>query len=98
MKKIVAILLVLVMIVSMAACKKTPTDVVDSDPSTWPVLKMNIAPAADMHNQQAVQDKVNWVIRTARDVIANKYGKADDRKAALGIDYDLVQQQVNRMV
>ncbi|MBO7726894.1 MAG: hypothetical protein J6S50_00425 [Oscillospiraceae bacterium] len=46
----------------------------------------------------AVQDKVNWVIRTARDVIANKYGKADDRKAALGIDYDLVQQQVNRMV
>ncbi len=59
MKKIVAILLVLVMIVSMAACKKTPTDVVDSDPSTWPVLKMDIAPAADMHNQKAVQDKVN---------------------------------------
>lgn len=47
---------------------------------------------------QAVQDKVNWVIRTAGEVIANKYGRGDDRKAALGIDYDLVQSQVNRMV
>ena len=45
-----------------------------------------------------VQDKVNWVIKTARDVIANKYGKDEERRAALGIDYDLVQQQVNRMV
>ena len=46
----------------------------------------------------AVQGKVNWVIKTAGDVISGKYGNAEERRARLGIDYDLVQAQVNRMV
>lgn len=46
----------------------------------------------------AVQNKVNWVIKTAGDVISGKYGNAEERRAKLGIDYDLVQAQVNRMV
>ena len=45
-----------------------------------------------------VQRKVNWVIKTAKDVIAGKYGNSAERKRKLGIDYDLVQAQVNRMV
>ena len=46
----------------------------------------------------AVQLKVNWVIQTAKDVIAGKYGNDEARREALGIDYSLVQAQVNRMV
>ena len=49
-------------------------------------------------NYPEVQKEVNYVIQTAKDVIAGKYGSGDERKKALGIDYDLIQQQVNRMV
>ena len=45
-----------------------------------------------------VQNKVNWVIQTAQDVIAGKYGTGEERKKKLGADYDLVQAEVNRMV
>ena len=45
-----------------------------------------------------VQEKVNWVIKTAQDVIDGKYGSGEMRKTLLGIDYNLVQDQVNRMV
>lgn len=46
----------------------------------------------------AVQEKVNWTIQTAQDVIIGKYGSGEVRKAALGDDYDLVQAQVNRIL
>lgn len=49
-------------------------------------------------NYADVQNKVNWVVKTAQDVIAGKYGNDAERKRKLGIDYDLVQAQVNRMV
>ena len=44
-----------------------------------------------------VQDKVNWTIQAARDVLDNKYGKDKERQEKLGADYDLVQAQVNRI-
>ena len=49
-------------------------------------------------NYPEVQKEVNYVIQTAKDVLSGKYGSGDERKKALGIDYDLIQQQVNRMV
>ena len=49
-------------------------------------------------NYADVQKKVNWVIKTAQDVINGKYGTGEERKKKLGADYDLVQAQVNRMV
>ena len=45
-----------------------------------------------------VQQKVNWVLKTAKDVIEGKYGNNAERKRKLGIDYSLVQDQVNRMI
>lgn len=45
-----------------------------------------------------VQKKVNWVLKTAQDVIDGKYGSGEMQKTLLGIDYNLVQDQVNRMV
>ena len=47
MKKLMAIMLVIAIILSMAACTKEKK----SDPSQWPELKVDIAPAADMHAQ-----------------------------------------------
>lgn len=49
-------------------------------------------------NYLEVQKEVNYVIQTAKDVLSGKYGSGDERKKALGIDYDLIQQQVDRMV
>ena len=46
----------------------------------------------------AVQEKVNWTIKTAQAVIRDEYGKDAERRAKLGIDYQLVQDEVNRMV
>ena len=71
MKKILAIILALVMVLSLAACVQVaPTDQgadtepkgeaeAASDPADWPVLKMDIAPAADMHAQEDVQKAFN---------------------------------------
>lgn len=49
-------------------------------------------------NYPEVQQEVNYVIQTAKDVMAGKYGNDEERRKALGIDYDLIQSQVNRMV
>lgn len=45
-----------------------------------------------------VQDKVNWVYKTAQDVILGKYGNGEIRRAALGADYDVVQNEVERLL
>lgn len=42
-----------------------------------------------------VQKKVTWVIQTAEDVWAGKYGIDKERKEALGDDYDIVMARVN---
>ena len=49
-------------------------------------------------NYTDVQKKVNWVLKTAQEVIDGKYGNGDTRRMNLGIDYNLVQAQVDRMV
>ena len=49
-------------------------------------------------NYYDVQAKVNWVLKTAQEVIDGKYGSGEERRMKLGIDYNLVQDQVNRMV
>lgn len=49
-------------------------------------------------NYADVQNKVNWVVKTAQKVINGEYGSGEIRKTLLGIDYNLVQDQVNRMV
>lgn len=46
----------------------------------------------------AVQEKVNWVIQTAKDVIDGRYGTGETRKELLGKDYDVVQAEVNRLL
>ena len=55
MKKLMAIMLVIAIILSMAACTKEKK----SDPSQWPELKVDIAPAADMHAQGDVEKAFN---------------------------------------
>lgn len=42
-----------------------------------------------------VQKKVTWVIQTAEDVWAGKYGIDKERREALGDDYDIVMARVN---
>lgn len=49
-------------------------------------------------NYSDVQKMVDWTIKTAKEVISGKYGTGEARKKALGLEYDLVQGQVNRMV
>ena len=41
-----------------------------------------------------VQSKINWAYHTAEEVWTGKYGNGDERKAALGADFDLVQYWV----
>ena len=41
-----------------------------------------------------VQSKINWAYQTAKEVWTGKYGNGDERKAALGADFDLVQYWV----
>lgn len=47
---------------------------------------------------EEVQNKVNWIIKTAKDVINNKYGVNEKRKQLLGDDYQVVQNEVNRLL
>lgn len=57
--------------------------------------------AIDHYNPNAVQDKVNWVIKTAKAIkdgdadAVRKYGNDQQRKDALGKWYDTVQKQIN---
>lgn len=46
----------------------------------------------------AVQEKVNWVIHTAKEVLDGKYGSGEARKELLGADYYVVQAEVNRLL
>lgn len=46
----------------------------------------------------SVQEKVNWVIKTAEEVLDGKYGAGEARREALGPDYQVVQDQVNRII
>ena len=43
---------------------------------------------------EEVQSKINWAYSTAKEVWTGKYGNGDERKAALGADFDLVQYWV----
>ena len=43
-----------------------------------------------------VQAKVDWIIKTAKEVWAGKYGTDRERESRLGADYQVVQEQVNR--
>lgn len=44
-----------------------------------------------------VQKVVTWVMQAAKDVVAGKYGNDEERRQALGDDWQVVQNEVNRM-
>lgn len=46
---------------------------------------------------EAVQEKINWAIETAKAVWRGEYGSGDARRDKLGEDYDLVQFWVDSM-
>ena len=50
------------------------------------------------YNYQDVQNRVNYIVKTANDVLKGKYGNGVKRIAALGKNYSIVQRQVNRML
>ena len=50
------------------------------------------------YNYQNVQNRVNYIVKTANDVLKGKYGNGVKRIAALGKNYTIVQRQVNRML
>ena len=50
------------------------------------------------YNYQDVQNRVNYIVKTANDVLKGKYGNGGKRLAALGKNYSIVQRQVNRML
>ena len=45
-----------------------------------------------------VQDRVNYIVKMAYEVIAGTYGSGEVRKKALGDDYDIIQREVNRLL
>lgn len=50
------------------------------------------------YNYQDVQNRVNYIVKTANEVLKGKYGNGVKRIAALGKNYSIVQRQVNRML
>ncbi len=44
-----------------------------------------------------VQKVVTWVMQAAKDVVAGKYGNDEERRQALGDNWQVVQNEVNRM-
>lgn len=50
------------------------------------------------YDYKKVQNRVNYVVKTANEVLQGKYGNSLKRKLALGKNYDIVQKQVNRML
>lgn len=50
------------------------------------------------YNYKNVQNRVNYIVKTANEVLKGKYGNGVKRIAALGKNYSIVQRQVNRML
>lgn len=50
------------------------------------------------YDYQKIQNRVNYIIKTANEVLKGKYGNGVKRIAALGKNYSIVQRQVNRML
>ena len=53
--------------------------------------------ALNGYDPDSVQDKINWVIKTAKDIKDGKtsYGNNEERRNKLGIWYEVVQKQIN---
>lgn len=45
-----------------------------------------------------VQEMINFVVKTSKEVLADKYGTDETRKKKLGIFYAIVQEHVNRIL
>ena len=50
------------------------------------------------YNYQNVQNRVNYIVKTANEVLKGKYGNGVKRIAVLGKNYSIVQRQVNRIL